>query len=286
MSCDALTRRRWCRAAAALPAHRRAASVVRRRDPRRHGLRRHRRRRASGRRRDPRRSHRGGRRSADGIRHRWSRMRPASRSRPASSTCCPGPPSRCIADGRSQGEIRQGVTPEIFGEGSSMGPLTDAMKKRAVEQMGDIKYDITWTTLSEYLTGLERRGVSPNVASFVGATTIREHVIGLEDRKPTPAQLDEMRALVRSEMEDGALGIGSSLIYAPGLLRHDRGADRAVQGRGAVSRQVHLAHAQRGQPAARSGRRADPHQPRGAASRPRSITSRRPARRTGRRWTR
>ncbi len=120
-----------------------------------------------------------------------------------------------IADGRSQGEIRQGVTTEIFGEGSSMGPLNDAMKKRAVEEMGDIKYDITWTTLSEYLEGLERRGISPNVASFVGATTIREHVIGLEDRKPTPAQLDEMRALVRQEMEAGALGIGSSLIYAP-----------------------------------------------------------------------
>lgn len=120
-----------------------------------------------------------------------------------------------IADGRSQGEIRQGVTTEIFGEGSSMGPLNDAMKKRAVEQMGDIKYDITWTTLAEYLKDLERRGVSPNVASFVGATTIREHVIGLEDRKPTPEQLEQMRALVRQEMEAGALGIGSSLIYAP-----------------------------------------------------------------------
>jgi N-acyl-D-amino-acid deacylase len=120
-----------------------------------------------------------------------------------------------IADGRSQGEIRQGVTTEIFGEGSSMGPLNDAMKKRAVEQMGDIKYDITWTTLSEYLKDLERRGVSPNVASYIGATTIREHVIGLEDRKPTAQQLDEMRALVRQEMEAGALGIGSSLIYAP-----------------------------------------------------------------------
>jgi len=89
------------------------------------------------------------------------------------------------------------------------------MKKRAVEQMGDIKYDITWTTLAEYLTELERRGVSQNVASYIGATTIREHVIGLEDKKPTPQQLDEMRALVRKEMEAGALGIGSSLIYAP-----------------------------------------------------------------------
>jgi N-acyl-D-amino-acid deacylase len=120
-----------------------------------------------------------------------------------------------IADGRSQGEIREGITTEIFGEGSSMGPLNDAMKKRAVEQMGDIKYAITWTTLSEYLKDLERRGVSPNVASFIGATTIREYVIGLEDKKPTPEQLDQMRSLVRQEMEAGALGIGSSLIYAP-----------------------------------------------------------------------
>ncbi len=120
-----------------------------------------------------------------------------------------------LADGRSQGDIRQGVTLEIFGEGSSMGPLNDAMKKRMVEEMGDIKYDITWTTLAEYLRELERRGVSTNVASFIGATTIREHVIGLEDRKPTPQQLDEMRALVKQEMEAGALGIGSSLIYAP-----------------------------------------------------------------------
>ena len=120
-----------------------------------------------------------------------------------------------LADGRSQGEIRQGVTTQIFGEGSSMGPLSEAMKKRLIENMGDVKYDITWTTLSEYLRELERRGVSQNVASFVGATTIREHVIGLEDRKPTPEQLDQMRELVRQEMEAGALGIGSSLIYAP-----------------------------------------------------------------------
>jgi N-acyl-D-amino-acid deacylase len=120
-----------------------------------------------------------------------------------------------LADGRSQGEIRQGVTLEIFGEGSSMGPLSDAMKKRMVGEMGDIKYEITWTTLAEYLQDLERRGVSTNVASFVGATTIREHVIGLEDKTPTPQQLDEMRALVKREMEAGALGIGSSLIYAP-----------------------------------------------------------------------
>jgi N-acyl-D-amino-acid deacylase len=120
-----------------------------------------------------------------------------------------------LVDGRSQGEIRQGVTTQIFGEGSSMGPLTDAMKKRMLEQMGDIKYAITWTTLSEYLRELERKGVSQNVASFLGATTVREHVIGLEDRKPTPDELDRMRDIVRREMESGALGIGSSLIYAP-----------------------------------------------------------------------
>jgi N-acyl-D-amino-acid deacylase len=120
-----------------------------------------------------------------------------------------------LVDGRSQGEIRQGVTTQIFGEGSSMGPLNQAMKKRMVEQMGDLKFDITWTTLSEYLQELERRGVSQNVASFLGATTVREHVIGLADRKPTASELEAMRDIVRREMEAGALGIGSSLIYAP-----------------------------------------------------------------------
>ncbi len=120
-----------------------------------------------------------------------------------------------MIDGRSQGELREGVTTQIFGEGNSMGPLTPEMKKRAIEQMGDLKYSITWTSLSEYLKQLEEQGISQNVGSFVGATTIREHVVGLEDKPPTPAQLDQMRALVRDEMEAGALGIGSSLIYAP-----------------------------------------------------------------------
>ncbi len=120
-----------------------------------------------------------------------------------------------IADGRSQGEIRQGVTTEIFGEGDSMGPLNPEMKRRRLEQQGDLKFEIPWTTLAEYLTYLQKRGVSPNVASYIGATTIREYVIGLEDKKPTPQQLDQMRALVKREMEAGALGIGSSLIYAP-----------------------------------------------------------------------
>ncbi|MEW6212866.1 MAG: D-aminoacylase [Acidobacteriota bacterium] len=120
-----------------------------------------------------------------------------------------------IADGRSQGEIRQGVTTQIFGEGDSMGPLTDEMKKRRIEGQGDLKYPIEWTTLAEYLQYLERRGVSQNVASFIGATTIREYVIGLENKQATPEQMEKMRELVRREMEAGALGIGSSLIYAP-----------------------------------------------------------------------
>ena len=121
-----------------------------------------------------------------------------------------------IVDGRSQGDIRQGVTTEIFGEGTSMGPLNEAMKRRAIAAQRDFKYDIPWTTLAEYLTYLEKRGISPNVASFIGAATIRDHVLGQEDTQPTPEQLEQMRALVRREMEDGALGIGSALIYAPG----------------------------------------------------------------------
>ncbi len=120
-----------------------------------------------------------------------------------------------LVDGRSQGEIRQGVTTQIMGEGDSMGPLSDEMKQRRLKAQGDLKYDITWTTLAEYLKELERRGVAQNVASYVGATTIREYVVGLEDKPPTPEQLDQMRELVRKEMEAGALGVGSSLIYAP-----------------------------------------------------------------------
>ena len=121
-----------------------------------------------------------------------------------------------IVDGRSQGEIRQGVTTEIFGEGNSMGPLTDEMKRRMKEEQGDLKYDVKWTTLAEYLAYLEKKGVAPNVASYIGAATMREYVIGLDDRPPTPAEMERMRALVRQEMAAGALGIGSSLIYAPG----------------------------------------------------------------------
>lgn len=120
-----------------------------------------------------------------------------------------------IADGRSQGEIRQGVTTQIMGEGWSMGPLNETMKRQMKEAQGDIKFDIEWTTLVEYLKFLEKHGISQNVASYVGATTIRQNVLGEADVQPTPAQLDEMRELVRREMEGGALGIGTSLIYAP-----------------------------------------------------------------------
>ncbi len=120
-----------------------------------------------------------------------------------------------IEDGRSQSEVRQGVTTQIMGEGWSMGPMNDRMKERTIAEQGDIKFEIKWNTLAEYLRYLEGRGVSQNVASFLGATTVREYVIGLEDRAPTPEQLEEMRGLVRAAMEEGALGIGSSLIYAP-----------------------------------------------------------------------
>ncbi len=120
-----------------------------------------------------------------------------------------------IQDGRSESEIRQGVTTEIMGEGWSMGPLNDRMKKRMLDEQKDIKFDIKWNALAEYLRYLEQHGISCNVASFLGATTVREYVIGLEDKQPTPKQLDEMREIVRRAMEDGALGIGSSLIYPP-----------------------------------------------------------------------
>jgi N-acyl-D-amino-acid deacylase len=123
--------------------------------------------------------------------------------------------TRLLADGRSQSDIRQGVTLEVFGEGTSGGPLTAAMKAEILEQQGDIKYDIEWTTLAEFLDHLVRKGVSPNVASFVGATTVREHVLGQADRNPNPAELETMRGLVDQAMRDGALGVGSSLIYAP-----------------------------------------------------------------------
>jgi N-acyl-D-amino-acid deacylase len=120
-----------------------------------------------------------------------------------------------IEDGRGVGDLVQGVTLEVFGEGNSMGPLNPAMKKNNRARQDDIKYPISWTSLADYLEFLEKKGVSPNVASFIGATTVRIHELGEDDVDPTPEQLGRMRALVRSAMKEGALGVGSSMIYAP-----------------------------------------------------------------------
>lgn len=120
-----------------------------------------------------------------------------------------------IEDGRALSDVKQGVTLEIMGEGTSMGPLNDAMKAEARERQGDIKFEIEWTTLDEYLRFLAAKGVSVNVASYVGATTLRIHEVGYGDRQATPAEIERMQALVRAAMQDGALGVGSSLIYAP-----------------------------------------------------------------------
>lgn len=120
-----------------------------------------------------------------------------------------------IHDGRAMSDIKQGVTLEIFGEGNSMGPVNEAIRQEMLKTQTDIRYDIEWTTLGEYLDYLVKRGVSPNVASFVGATTVREHEIGFENRAPTPEELVRMQELVRQAMREGALGVGSSLIYAP-----------------------------------------------------------------------
>jgi N-acyl-D-amino-acid deacylase len=122
-----------------------------------------------------------------------------------------------LVDDRSLSELREGVTTQIFGE-SSMGPLSPEMKQRRAGLQGDLKFEIEWTTLAEYLNYLQKRGISQNVASFIGAPTIREYVIGLEDKPPTPAQLDLMRELVRREMEAGALGITTALIYPPAFF--------------------------------------------------------------------
>jgi N-acyl-D-amino-acid deacylase len=121
-----------------------------------------------------------------------------------------------LQDGRSMGAIHQGVTLEIFGEGGSEGPYTDTMKKIEQREEGDIKYPVAWTTLKDYLQYLQKKGVSTNVASFVGAATIRENLLGFANKDPDSAQLEKMKTLVRQAMEDGALGIGSALIYAPG----------------------------------------------------------------------
>ncbi len=120
-----------------------------------------------------------------------------------------------IEDGRSQGDIRQGVTLEVLGEGSSMGPLTAAMKKEMKEGQEDITYEIPWTTLGEYLEFLEAKGVSTNIASFLGNGTLREHTIGYENRPPTDSEMETMKSLTRQAMEEGAVGLSTSLIYVP-----------------------------------------------------------------------
>ena len=123
-----------------------------------------------------------------------------------------------LVDGRAQSDIRQGVTLEVFGEGESMGPLNAAMREQMLASQGDLKYPVTWTSFGGYLEHLEQKGVSPNVASFVGATTVRIHELGYANRAPTAQELDRMQALVRTAMEEGALGVGSSLIYAPAFF--------------------------------------------------------------------
>jgi N-acyl-D-amino-acid deacylase len=120
-----------------------------------------------------------------------------------------------LEDGTAQSDIRQGVTLEVFGEGESMGPLTEGMKADMLRFQGDIRFEIAWTTLGEYLEHLEDKGVAVNVASFVGATTVRVHELGYADRPPTADELRRMQDLVREAMAEGALGVGSSLIYAP-----------------------------------------------------------------------
>ncbi len=120
-----------------------------------------------------------------------------------------------IVDGNGESDIRQGVTTEVFGEGWSMGPVSAEMAQTMKKRQGDLKFDIEWTSLGDYLTFLQRKGVSPNVASFVGATTVRIHTLGYEDRHATAAELSRMQELVAEAMEEGALGVGSSLIYAP-----------------------------------------------------------------------
>jgi N-acyl-D-amino-acid deacylase len=131
-----------------------------------------------------------------------------------------------IEDGKSQSDIRQGVTLEVMGEGTSMGPLNDSMKNLLKSSQGDIQYDVTWTTLGEYLEFLENKGVSPNIASFIGAATPRIYSIGFDDREPTAEEMDQMRSLVRQAMEEGALGIASSLIYPPGSFA---GTDELIE---------------------------------------------------------
>jgi N-acyl-D-amino-acid deacylase len=120
-------------------------------------------------------------------------------------------------DPLAQSDLRQGVTLQVFGEGWTLGPLTPAMKADQLKQQADFKYPITWTSLGEAMINYEKRGIAPNIASFVGASTVRIHELGDADVDPTPAQLTKMQGLVTAAMKEGALGVGSSLIYAPAL---------------------------------------------------------------------
>ena len=162
-----------------------------------------------------------------------------------------------MIDGKAQSDIRQGVTLEVMGEGFSMGPLNDEMKRLGKSRQGDFKYEIDWTTLGEYLTKLEKKGISPNVASFVGATSVRVHVLGEDDVDPTPAQLAEMREA--GPRGHGGRRHGRRLLadLCARQLRRDARADRPGRGGRQVRRHVHQPHAQRGRPAGRGGRRAD-----------------------------
>jgi len=126
-----------------------------------------------------------------------------------------------LVDGRSQGDVRQGVTLEVMGEGWSMGPVNDEMRAEALARQGHLKYDMPWSTLAGYLEHLVQRGVSTNVASFVGAATVRIHTLGYEDRPPAAEELARMEALVRQAMEEGAMGLSSALIYPPGCFADD-----------------------------------------------------------------
>ncbi len=127
-------------------------------------------------------------------------------------------PVTLIEDGRSQGEIREGVTLEVFGEGESMGPLNAKMKKDMQDDQPIYKFNVDWNSLGEYMHSMEKRGISCNIASYVGATTIRTYVIGEDNRDPTPAELEQMKGLVKQAMEEGALGVGTSLIYPPAFF--------------------------------------------------------------------
>ena len=162
-----------------------------------------------------------------------------------------------IADGRGMSDLKQGVTLEIMGEGESGGPLNDAMKADILQHQGDIKYEIDWTTLGEYLDSLVRRGISLNVASFVGATSVRVYVLGEDDRDPTPAELARMQDLVRQAMREGALGVGSSLIYAPAFFAETPELIALAHGGCRSGRRLRLARAQRKSSARGCDRRTD-----------------------------